>query len=522
MLSRENSVAANVAAFPAGCQASFIFVKGVPCSGFALRVLFVSSEVAPFSKTGGLADVSGALPQALARLGVDVRVASPLYQVVRDGPWALRFLGDVKVRWGDSPERAGIWEAQLGGQVLVWLLDHPAFDRAGLYGEQGQDYPDNLERFAFFCRGVLAFLDEADWKPQVAHCNDWQTALLPVYLRTAGRPDWDPIATVFTVHNLAYQGLFPGERFGVLGLPEHLSQPRYLEFWGQVNLLKGGLVFADVLSTVSETYAREIQTPELGCGLDGVLRERSADLYGILNGVDYSVWDPRNDPYLPAPYGPEDLAGKRACKAALQREVGLREDLGVPLFGMVSRLVEQKGMDLLVACADRFPASGAQLVVLGTGEPRYEIQLREFAQRYPGWVAVRIGFDERLAHWIEAGCDAFLMPSRYEPSGLNQLYSLRYGTVPVVRKTGGLADSVVDASPEALAAGEATGFVFEDYSPQAFWEAVERAMDAYRDPRTWLTLVRSGMAADFSWDRAARRYMELYRVAMVKRGAVPC
>lgn len=487
-----------------------------------MRVLFASSEIAPFSKTGGLADVSGALPQALARLGVEVRVATPLYRTAREVSSGLRRLGDVEIPGEKSAERAGIWEAELGGQLPVWFLDHAVFDRAGLYGEQGQDYPDNLERFVLFCRGVLAWVDGLDWKPHVVHCNDWQTALLPVYIRTDARPDWHPIATVLTVHNLAYQGTFPGERFGALGLPEQLFEPRYLEFWGQVNLLKGGLVFADVLNTVSETYAKEIQTRELGCGLDGVLRERARDLYGILNGVDYSVWDPRNDSYLPARYGPEDLAGKRVCKAALQREVGLREDLGVPLFGMVSRLVEQKGVDLLVACVERFPASGAQLVVLGTGEPRYEVQLREFAQRYPGWVAVRVGFDERLAHWIEAGCDAFLMPSRYEPSGLNQLYSLRYGTVPVVRKTGGLADSVVDATPEALATGEATGFVFEDYSPRAFWEAVERALDAYRDPGTWLRLVRSGMAADFSWDRAARRYMELYRLAMLKRGAVPC
>lgn len=488
-----------------------------------MRVLFVSSEVAPFSKTGGLADVSGALPAALGRAGVSVRIVTPLYRCVRDGPWQLRPAGEVQVALRASAgERVAVWEGVLpGDDVAVWFVDHPgSFDRPGLYGESGRDYPDNLERFALFCRAVLEWARACGWVPDVVHCNDWQTALLPAYLRISSDPVWVPVGSLLTVHNLAYQGLFPADQYTLLGLPEELYNPRYFEFWGQVNLLKGGLVFADVLSTVSETYAREIQTPELGCGLDGVLRERAADLYGILNGVDYSVWDPRNDHYLPARYGPEDLSGKRVCKAALQQEMRLRTDTGVPLFGMVSRLVEQKGVDLVAACVDRFPAAGAQLVILGTGDPAYEEVLQQAGERHPGWVGVRIGFDERLAHWIEAGCDAFLMPSRYEPSGLNQLYSLRYGTVPVVRRTGGLADSVVDATPEALARGEATGFVFEEYSSAAFWAAVERALAAYRDPGTWRRLVDAGMAADFSWDRAAGRYVELYRLAKAKRGAV--
>jgi starch synthase len=488
-----------------------------------VRVLFASSEVAPFSKTGGLADVSGALPQALARLGLEVRVVTPLYRAIREGPWGLARRGEARVAsQGSSVERVALWEGALpGGGPPVWFVDHPgSFDRPGLYGEGGRDYPDNLERFALFCRAVLQWSRTSGWVPDVVHCNDWQTALVPVYLRASGDRLWDPVASVLTIHNLAYQGLFPAEKFALLGLPEDLFTPRYLEFWGRVNLLKGGLVFADILNTVSETYAREIQSPEFGCGLEGVLRERAQDLHGILNGVDYSVWDPRHDPHIPARYGPEDLSGKATCKAALQREVGLREEPGVPLFGMVSRLVEQKGVDLVAGCVDRFPQAGAQLVLLGTGEPEYEALLREAGERHPGWVAVRIGFDERLAHWIEAGCDAFLMPSRYEPSGLNQLYSLRYGTVPVVRKTGGLADSVVDATPEALARGQATGFVFEEYSPEAFWRAVDRALLAYRDPETWRRLVQAGMAADFSWDRAARRYVDLYTLAKAKRTGV--
>ncbi|MFN3286741.1 MAG: glycogen synthase GlgA, partial [bacterium] len=432
------------------CQVRLVFPHVVESPEQTKRVLFVSSEVAPFSTTGGLADVSGALPAALARAGVDVRIVTPLYRSVRQGPWQLRPAGEVQVALGASAgERVVVWEGGVpGGNVAVWFVDHAAsFDRPGLYGESGRDYPDNLERFALFCRATLSWVQVSGWQPDVVHCNDWQTALIPVYLRASPDRAWDPVGCLLTVHNLAYQGLFPAEKYAHLGLPPELYSPRYLEFWGRVNLLKGGLVFADVLSTVSETYAREIQTPELGCGLDGVLRERASDLYGILNGADYSVWDPRNDHYLPARYGPEDLSGKAVCKRALQQETGLRIDAGVPLFGMVSRLVEQKGVDLVAACVDRFPAAGAQLVILGTGDPTYEELLRQAGQRHPGWVAVRIGFDERLAHWIEAGCDAFLMPSRYEPSGLNQLYSLRYGTVPVVRRTGARAPAAPGSGP---------------------------------------------------------------------------
>ncbi|MDR7602339.1 MAG: glycogen synthase, partial [Armatimonadota bacterium] len=290
-----------------------------------------------------------------------------------------------------------------------------------------------------------------------------------------------------------------------------------LEFYGSINLMKGALLSADLLNTVSETYAREIQTPEFGYGLDGVLRTRGQDLYGVLNGVDYSVWDPRVDPYLPARYGPEDLSGKRICKLALQAEFGLPENPKVPLVGMVTRLVDQKGLDLVQACLDRMVAAGAQFVLLGTGDPRYEVAFTEAARRYPRQVGVRIGFDEGLAHRIEAGCDIFLMPSRYEPSGLNQLYSLRYGTVPVVRRTGGLADSIVDATPETVARGEANGFVFEAYAPDALWEALRRALDAFRNPALWRTLVQAGMRADFSWKRSARRYVEMYERACAKR-----
>ncbi len=487
-----------------------------------MRVLFVTSEVSPFSKTGGLADVSGALPAALADRGADIRVATPLYRHVRQGGWALEPAGVCDVSGPGGVKVATVYSSGLSAGPQVWFIDQPRyFDRPGLYGERGEDYPDNLERFSFLCRAVLRWVRTCGWEPDVVHCNDWQTALVPVYMRVAETAQWDRAGTVLTVHNLAYQGLFPSDQFPVLDLPVDLFTPRHLEFWGRINLLKGGLVFADVLNTVSETYAREIQTEEFGCGLEGVLRERSADLYGILNGVDYSVWDPRNDPWIPARYGPQDLSGKAVCKAALQSEMGLRTEPQALLFGMVSRLVEQKGVDLVVACVERIVQARAQLAVLGTGDPQREETLLGAARAHPGSVAVRIGFDERLAHWIEAGSDAFLMPSRYEPSGLNQLYSLRYGTVPVVRRTGGLADSVVDATPEALARGEANGFVFDAYTPDALWGAIARALVAYRDGQTWERLVRAGMAADFSWHRAAGRYLELYRLALAKRRAVP-
>jgi starch synthase len=402
------------------------------------------------------------------------------------------------------------------------MVDHPGyFDRPGLYGEGGRDYEDNLERFAFFCRAALGWCRQSGWIPDVIHCNDWQTALVPVYLKTVESkdPDLRQVATLLTVHNLAYQGVFPAEKFPATGLPREMFSPAALEFWGKVNLLKGGLMFADLLSTVSPTYAHEIQTPEFGSGLEGVLRERADDLYGILNGADYTVWDPWVDDLIPARYSAADLSGKAVCKAQLQREFGLAMTPDKPLLGVVSRLADQKGLDLIAACLDRIVAAGAQFVLLGTGDPKYEDLFRRAAKSHPSSVGVRIGFDERLAHWIEAGADIFLMPSRYEPSGLNQLYSLRYGTVPVVRRTGGLADSITDATPDAIERGEATGFVFEEYTADAFWAAVERALAAYRDPEVWSKLVQAGMAADFSWDRAAAGYIDLYRKAVAKRGA---
>jgi len=451
--------------------------------------------------------VAGALPAALARRGVDVRLAMPAYRGVRLPD--ARPSGRMAVALGGERVEATMLEGRLPGSGLpVWLVDQPRFfDRAGLYGEGGADYPDNLARFTFFCRAVLQWLDRGGWAPEIIHCHDWQTALLPVFLRIEGDRG---AATVLTIHNLGYQGVFPADQFPLTGLPSSMFSLRGLEFWGKVNLLKGGLYCADVLSTVSETYAREIQTEEFGAGLDGVLRDRADDLVGILNGVDYGVWDPAVDPFLPARYSADDLSGKAICKAALQEELGLPRDPDTPLIGMVTRLADQKGLDLVAEIIEEMLDAGVQFVLLGTGDPRYHRFFEALQARRRQQVAAALTFDERLAHLIEAGADIFLMPSRYEPSGLNQLYSLRYGTVPVVRRTGGLADSIVDTTLQTLLAGTANGFVFDPYDAGALEQAVRRALAAFQDRATWRRLQQHGMRADFSWDRSAARYLELY------------
>lgn len=478
-----------------------------------MRVLFCVSEAVPLAKTGGLADVGGALPAALVELGCDVRIAMPRYRSITGSGW--RQAGTVDVHVGAEPITGTILDGRMPDTgVPLWLVDHSKFfDRNGLYGEGGRDYPDNLARFAFFCRAVLAWVGRQSWKPDLIHCNDWQTALIPVMIR-AGQAS--PAPTVLTIHNLAYQGLFPAEQFSITGLPASLYTMAGLEFWGQVNVLKGGLVSSDVLTTVSEAYAREIQTEEFGAGLDGVLRDRADDVFGILNGVDYRVWDPAGDALISARYTIEDLTGKRICKEHLQREFGLYERPDVPVIGMVTRLADQKGLDLVAAAIDEMLAMDAQLVVLGTGDPRYEQLLEEAARGNKRRAGVRIGFDNALAHRIEAGADIFLMPSRYEPSGLNQLYSLRYGTVPVVRRTGGLADSIVDATPEQLSAGTANGFVFAEYAAHALLEAVRRGREMFRTPRTWRRLQRAGMTADFSWAASAKKYVALYQRTLAR------
>jgi starch synthase len=487
-----------------------------------LRVCVCTPEAAPLAKTGGLADAVGGLVRALADSGCDVRVVLPAYRAIDRSALGFRSIGAAEIPLGPSRVEVRLFEGRLpGSRVPVYLIaDDASFDRPGLYGENGTDYPDNLRRFTVYGRGALALLRRLTWSPDVLHCHDWQTALLPVWLRVEPR---DAVlvatATLLTIHNLAYQGVFAADALPLTGLGPDLFTPRGVEFFGNLNLLKGGLLFADLLSTVSEQYAREIQTEAFGCGLDGVLRERRGDLLGILNGVDYSVWDPAVDPLVPARYTPDDLSGKAVCKAHLQRARGLEVGPAVPLLGMVARLVDQKGLDLVGAAADAILGLGTQLVLLGSGERRYHALLEDLHARYPSRAAVTLGIDDALAHLIEAASDVYLMPSRYEPSGLNQLYSLRYGTVPVVRRTGGLADTIVDATPDAAASGVANGFVFEAYTPDAFLEAVKRAVFAFRDVDVWRRLQGRGMRQDFSWARTAGRYLEAYRMAALRRSA---
>lgn len=484
----------------------------------AIKILYCASEAVPFAKTGGLADVAGALPPALAEQGCEVRLMLPRYRSIP--PDGLRRSGAVTVNVGSDAATGTIFETAIDGSLVpVWLVDQPEwFDREGLYGEGGRDYPDNLRRFTFLCRAVLAWLRQQPWQPDVLHCNDWQTALIPVLMMAE---ETRRVPTLLTIHNLAYQGLFAAEEYPVTGLPPSLFTPRGLEFWSKVNVLKGGLNFADMLNTVSETYAREIQTEAFGAGLAGVLRDRRADLFGILNGVDYATWDPSSDRLIAATYAADDLSGKRKCKAQLQRAFYLPAVANVPLLGMVTRLADQKGLDLVAAVIEELLRAGVQFVLLGTGDPHYHQLFESLAARHPQQVGVRLGFDNTLAHQIEAGADLFLMPSRYEPSGLNQLYSLRYGTVPVVRRTGGLADSIVDLTPQTLRDGAANGFVFDEYAPQALLGALRRALATFKDQHTWQRLQQTGMRADFSWARSARKYLTLYERARAKAAPIP-
>lgn len=477
------------------------------------KILYAASEVYPLMKTGGLGDVAGALPAALRNMRHDVRVIMPAY---RD---ALKNAGQPTLVAAQLPgvtTPTRLWEAKLpGSTVKTWLVDAPAlFDRDGhpYTGPDGNDWPDNADRFAAFCHAIVTLaLDRAglNWQPDVVHCNDWQTGLVPALLATeSARP-----ATVFTIHNLAYQGLFSWPTFQRLNLPARLWSFDAMEFFGRLSFIKGGLVFADMLSTVSPTYAEEIRTPQYGYGLEGLLEARKDRLTGILNGADYGAWDPAHDTLITQCYDAGTLSKKAVNKAALQRKFALPISAGTPLIGFVGRLVEQKGIDMMLAVMPQLLATDVQFVVLGSGEPRFEQALASIAQQQPGRCAVRIGYNERLAHDIEAGADMFCMPSRFEPCGLNQLYSLRYGTVPIVHRTGGLADTVVDATENGIASGAATGFVFEAPTAAALRDAIERAVAGYAQPASWQKLVRNGMHKDFGWKRSATQYLALYKRA---------
>ena len=478
-----------------------------------LRVLQVAAEIYPFVKTGGLADVVGALPQALAEQGADVRLLLPGIPAIADALHEGRSVAECGPVFDAA--RVSLLLGRLGeGGVPAYVIDAPWLYRRGggpYQDAAGRDWPDNLQRFALL-GWVAAHLAsgelDRDWVPGVVHAHDWHAALGCAYL--AAHPG-RRAATVFTVHNLAFAGLFPTTEFPSLGLPARFLTPDGLEYHQQLAFIKAGLVYADRVTTVSPTYAREIATPAFGCGLDGVIRSRGAAMSGILNGVDTAVWNPATDRLIAQRYSADRPAAKAQDKAVLQAEIGLAARPRAPVFGVVSRLTSQKGLDLLLGALPALVRSGGQLALQGAGEPELEAAFVAAAAAHPGQVAVRIGYDEAFAHRIIAGADALLVPSRFEPCGLTQLYALRYGTLPVVRRVGGLADTVVDASGAALEEGRATGFVFDEPTPAALQVALERAMDAHAQPAVWGSLVRQAMAQDFSWRGAAQRYLELYR-----------
>lgn len=459
-----------------------------------LKVLMASSEVVPFSKTGGLADVVGSLPLALHKLGVDIRVVTPRYK-------------SVKI-YGN--------EGRLNNDVPVYFIEHEGyFMRDNLYGEMGVDYPDNLDRFAFYSRRTLEILKDIDIKPDIIHCNDWQTALIPVYLKTIFKDDrfYKDIKTAFTVHNIGYQGIFSKEEFPKAGLPWELFSINGLEYYDKVNLLKGGLIFSDVITTVSPTYAKEIQTREFGFGLDGVLAQRKDALYGIINGVDYQEWNPSKDAQLKHHFSATKIDGKYKEKKALQKEAGLKEDTQIPLIGMISRLADQKGLDLIAKIIEPLLNLDVQFVLLGTGEEKYHILFERIKKKFSKKTSVNLRFDAMLAKLIYAGSDMFLMPSRYEPCGLGQLIALRYGTIPIVRKTGGLADTIVDYEPKT---NRGCGFVFERYDANELLNAIKRALVFYKDKDIWRKLVLRAMRCDYSWEASAKKYIELYGTILEK------
>ncbi len=476
-----------------------------------MKILLASSEVYPFSKTGGLADMVGALGRALVKAGHEVIIVTPLYRGIQAKYPALKKVDwqfDLPLGWRQI--KAGLWELKRRREATIYFVDQPGyFDRAGIYLENNLSYADNAERYIFFSKCVVNLARYLPWRPDVVHVHDWQVALVPVLMAHEKGAGWgNPPPTCLTIHNLAYQGIFPGEAFELTDLPLEYFQPTGVEYFGMLNCLKGGIAYADLITTVSPRYAREICTEELGCGLDGLLRQRQDRLTGILNGVDYSEWNTNKNKHLFKAYSVGRLAFKQVNKVELQKQVGLPVSKSTPLFGTISRLAEQKGVDIQLGALAEMLNTNMQFVLLGSGSPEYERGYRDLARRFPDKVAVTIGYDETLAHRIEAGCDFFLMPSRFEPCGLNQMYSLRYGTIPVVRATGGLDDSVVDWTQNA---GQATGIKFFDYSARSLARAIRKSLVLYNQTDLFKLCQKNAMKADFSWDKTVDEYLKAYQ-----------
>lgn len=479
-----------------------------------MKIVVCASEVVPFAKTGGLADVAGALPLALEELGQEVIIVMPAYKAIQQAKIKMQKLkGDISY-------------AVIGKNIKVYFIENDSyFNRDGLYGDKNGDHKDNLERFSFYCRRTLELLKEINFsrptitmgggippainssagKPDIIHVHDWQACLIPVYLKNifAQQSFYKNIKTILTIHNIGYQGVFPKDQFPKLGLDWGLFNIEGLEFYNQINILKGGMEFADIINTVSPTYSKEIQTKEFGFGLEGVLNKRRNSVFGILNGLDYQIWNPQTDKFIAENFSSENIKGKEKSKQDLQRYSNLPVKKDVPLFGIVSRLAQQKGFDILAEGIEKICRMGLQLVILGTGDLKYHILLEEMVKKYPQAVSLHLKFDDSLAHKIYAGSDIFLMPSKYEPCGLGQLISLRYGTIPLVFKTGGLADTVT----------EDNGFVFDKYSSDELVKTIKKAIKAYEDKKGWLKLVEKAMQYNFSWEASAKKYLELYEKA---------
>lgn len=478
-----------------------------------LKILFVSAEVYPFAKTGGLADVSGALPPALKKLGHDIRVIMPKYPCTAKAGRKIKSL-KLDLNLSGFNEKGSLFKSDLADEVPVYLIKHDGyFNRKHIYGEPGSDYPDSVERFSFFCQAALEAVKSLDFKPDIIHCNDWHTGLIPVYLKSLYREDpwFSQTKTLFSIHNLGYQGNFPHSHLKVTGLDDSLFTEEGLEFYDQISFLKGGLIFSDTLSTVSPTYSQEIQTPDLGFGMQGILQKRSDCLHGILNGVDETVWNPRTDPLIPANYGPKSLAQKKQCREDLIKTFALRLNKKTPILCMITRLSQQKGIDLIMEAKDMLDKQDVALVILGTGSDEYESFFQQWSRDRPDNIATALKFDESLGHRILAGSDMLLMPSLYEPCGLTQMYALKYGTVPIVRAVGGLKDSIQEFSDKT---GKGTGFKFKAPQTKIFLKSLQKALSCFHQTQTWKKLMLNGMAKDNSWEFAAKQYSRLYQKSL--------
>lgn len=485
-----------------------------------LKILLAASEVFPFAKTGGLGDVSGSLPKALHALGHDVRIIMPGHQSAFSSGSDICFLGrQVDISIGKKTQRGFFFQTHLKKNIPVYLVGNEGYyQRDGIYGDSGGDYSDNAERFIFFCRSVLEACKALAFQPNIIHCNDWHTGLIPAYLKTLYDEDWFAnTRTVFTTHNLGYQGNFPASEFDLTHLPGDLFTPGGLEFYGQLSFLKSGLQYSDLLTTVSPSYSQEIQTDECGFGMEDIIRERAEDLHGILNGIDLEEWNPERDPFIKEQYSPKNLENKSTCKEELIRIFSLKVDADTPILGMVSRLAAQKGIELVLDAVIQLLEDGAAFVLLGMGDPIYENRLREIQKRHPEKIGVTLGYDEKLSHQIIAGSDLVMMPSQYEPCGLTQMYGLKYGTVPLVRSVGGLKDSIQKFNPTTL---QGIGFTFKPFGSQYLLGAWKEALSVYRQKSLWKKLVQNGMAEDNSWQKAANKYFRIYEKALEKNSGV--